>query len=391
MRVLYLTHCVPDPPDKGEKIRAHHVLRRLTRRHEVHLVCFARDRAEMEAARALEGCCASVHVALLRKGPALARGSVRFALGGSLTEGFYASRRLRSAVAGMRLDAAVAYSTPMAQYAPSGVPLVLDMTDVDSEKWLGYGRTRRPGFLYSAEGRRLRLLEKSFARRACVTLLATEPEEALLRGFAPDAATRTMGNGVDLERFDPAVSPRLPELEGRRFLVFVGAMDYYPNADGACWFAREVYPGLRRLDPGLELFLVGRDPVQAVRKLAGEAGVSVTGTVKDVRPYLAGALAAVAPLRIARGIQNKVLEALAMGKRVLASQAVCETFGSSLPLGVTVCRTAEEFMAGISGSEGGSAEAIRRAAAERFCWERTLNVLDETLEGIEAQCGHIAS
>jgi glycosyltransferase involved in cell wall biosynthesis len=128
-----------------------------------------------------------------------------------------------------------------------------------------------------------------------------------------------------------------------------------------------------------------------VRKLAGEAGVSVTGTVKDVRPYLAGALAAVAPLRIARGIQNKVLEALAMGKRVLASQAVCETFGSSLPLGVTVCRTAEEFMAGISGSEGGSAEAIRRAAAERFCWERTLNVLDETLEGIEAQCGHIAS
>lgn len=386
MEILYLSHCVPNPPDKGERIRAFHEIQYLAARHRLHLVCFARGRAEQEAARQLADSCASVWVEPLSPRPALARAALRFALGASLTASFHGSREMRRHVQRLAqevpLSAAIAYSTIMGPYAPEGIPLLLDMVDVDSEKWFEYARLRRPGFPYALEARRLRRMESSLAARACRTFLSTQREEKLLLRLCPGAATRCLENGISAAYFDPAASPKLPWLEGRRYVVFIGVMDYFPNADAVCWFAGRVYPGLRRHDPAAEFFVVGRNPARRVLELSRIPGITVTGAVDDVRPYLASASAVVVPLRIARGIQNKALEALAMGKPVLASPTVAAALGDSLPPGLLRCDSEEDFIdAAAAALASGPAPdpRIRESVLERFCWERNLALLDAEL------------
>lgn len=376
MDILYLSHCVPNPPDKGERIRAHHVLKALAAEHRVHLACFARSDEEMRAAKQLQVTCASVYVERLHPAAALARGGVAFLCGGSLANSFFGSTRMRNRVGALaqqeRLNTCVVYTTVMAQYAPAGIPVLLDMTDVDSEKWLQYSRMRVGGRLYALEGARLRQCEIFAARRAECTFLATEAERTLLDTIAPGAQTAVIENGVDFSYFDPGQTTPLRELSGRKCIVFVGMMDYYPNVDGVCWFASEVLPALHSAEPELRLYVVGRNPTQRVRALSGRNGVVVTGSVADVRPYLVAAKAVVVPLRMARGIQNKVLEALAMGKPVLASPEVCRAFGAHLPSGVKPCEGADDYRANLDGVD---CSGIRRAAIDRFGWARQLEKL----------------
>jgi sugar transferase (PEP-CTERM/EpsH1 system associated) len=376
--VLYLSHCAVDRPDKGEKIRAHAEVEYLAARCRLHVVCFARSAAEEQGTRTLDPRCASVYVERLDSGwPPLARGLARFLTGGSLLLGYYGSARLRrhvgALVAAKRPDATVVYTAAMMQYAPRDVPIVVDLVDVDSEKWAQYSRERFPGWLYGVEAKRLRAVERGCAGMAQAALLATAQERALFeREVLSNGRIETVENGVDFAYFDPGAAPDGP---GGRYIVFVGAMDYYPNSDGACRFARDIHPRLREQDPELRFVVAGRNPSAEVRALAGDA-IGVTGAVPDVRPYLKGALAVVAPLRIARGIQNKVLEALAMGKRVLASPAVCATFGEALPYGVTRCEQAGDYQEALRESPA-SAEAIRARAQARFSWEANLERLWE--------------
>jgi glycosyltransferase involved in cell wall biosynthesis len=191
-----------------------------------------------------------------------------------------------------------------------------------------------------------------------------------------------MENGVDFDYFDPSIGWEPPDLR-KRFIAFVGAMDYYPNAEAACWFASQVFPQIRRQQKEMEFLIVGRNPTAAVRRLDRLPGITVTGAVADVRPYLSAAEAAIAPLRIARGIQNKVLEALAMGKRTLASTAVCDTFSEELPPGVLRCRSVQdyvEFFQRNSEASDPSPAAIRSAARRRFSWKANLEILTDELQ-----------
>jgi sugar transferase (PEP-CTERM/EpsH1 system associated) len=389
--LLFLSHCVPNPPNKGEKIRAHYEISRLAREYRIHLACFARTEAEMQDALDLRDLCASMRIELLPYRTALLRALGRFALGECLNTSFYHSPGLRAYVEWRRatpLSGIFVYSSPMAQYAPKDAPLLLDMVDVDSEKWLEYGRLRWPGPAYSLEGRRLREVERQVAARANCTIVATRQEEALLQTFSPHRVM-TLENGVNFEYFDPAAAQRIESLRGREFLVFVGAMSYYPNVDAVRRFAIEIFSRLRRHNPGLELLIVGHNPSQAVRALARIGGVTVTGSVSDVRPYLAAARAVVAPLRIARGIQNKVLEALAMGKPVFAASAVCRTFGPELPRGVVCCDSAEDYHNALASPD---ADDIRRAARIRFGWSTNLNQLTSELRAIiDAYDGSLSS
>ena len=174
------------------------------------------------------------------------------------------------------------------------------------------------------------------------TLLTTENERNILLGFAPGANAEAMENGVDTQYFDG--KPRLAADAQGRFIAFVGTMDYHPNIEAVRWFARQVFPILRRRIPGLNFLVVGRNPVNAVRRLESMDGVRILGGVPDVRPNVASASALVAPLRLARGIQNKVLEALAMGREVFASSEVCRTFGDNLPAGVVQCSSVAEYV-----------------------------------------------
>jgi sugar transferase (PEP-CTERM/EpsH1 system associated) len=388
MRVLFLSHCSPDAPDKGEKIRAHHILLRLSHAHELHLVSFARRASEVEALEKFRGKCASLFAEELSTPAALARAAIPFALGGCLNTLFYHSpgiaRRVRELAAEKRFDAALVYSTPMAQYVPPGTPYVLDMQDVDSEKWFQYGSRRFPGWLYRMEAARLRRKEIEFAKSAARTYFVTRAEEMLFREFAGDVRTGYIENGWGADRHDPARIESLPELAGRRYLVFIGSMDYYPNAEGAVWFARNIFPALRRRDPGLEFIVVGRSPGKAVRALSALPGITVTGSVPDPRPYLKDCLAALAPLQLARGIQLKLIEALATGKPVLASPAVARTLGGVIPPGVTVCKTVDDYWTGLHLQW--SATEIRETVARRFDGYRNLEELDRELEALDSRC-----
>jgi sugar transferase (PEP-CTERM/EpsH1 system associated) len=380
MDILFLSHCVPNPPDKGEKIRAWHELNALAEKHRVHLACFARSQGEVAKAYELRDRCASVFAQLVSPTLDLVCAGFRFIAGGCLNTDFYRNAPMRRHIASRNSVAAtLAYSSAVVQFAPQGIPLWIDMVDVDSEKWLEYGQRRWPGPIYSLEGRRLRSREAEYAKRAECTFVTTPREQRILQQIAPGARVETFINGVDFNFFDPQLRSADANSENRKYLVFVGQMDYFPNVDACCWFAKEVFPALRAERPDLEFLIVGRSPSGPVCSLADVPGVSVVGGVADVRPYLAHSLALAAPLRIARGVQNKVLEALAMGKRVLASPAVASTFGSSVPLGLTICESTTEYAAGLSGLSASWDPEIRRQAQQRFCWERNLTAITDEM------------
>ena len=379
MDLLYLSHCVPYPPDKGERIRAYHELRLLAERCRVHVVCAARDSQEREAAAALRQWCASVTAVPAPPRWSLFRALARFAAGGCLNTAYYSTAAFRRAVQDTVAKAppsvCVVYTAAVFPCAPGGVPRLLDMVDADSEKWFHYARRRWPSTFFALEARRRGRHEIAQSRQAEPVWLTTENEARRYASFAPGARGGAMENGVDGERFDPVAAPDMPSLRGRRYVVFVGYLDYYPNRDGVIWFAREVLPVMRRAVPDLEFVVVGRNAPPTVLALQREPGVEIAGAVPDIRPYLKHAAAMTAPLRIARGIQNKVLEALAMGCPVLASDAVAATFGERIPPGLIACRTADDFRNAWDDLARLDRTEIRRAALGRFDWRRNLEPL----------------
>jgi polysaccharide biosynthesis protein PslH len=388
MNLLYLSHCVPDAPNKGEKIRAFHVAAELARQYQLHLVCFARTDTEVAAAQAMRNC-ASVYVEKISPNAALAKAAWGFLWGSCLNTAYFFSQAMREHVSRLsrtvKLDATVAYTTVMAPYAPPDVPMLLDMSDVDSQKWFQYAQMRKPSFLFALEAKRIRKEEIQYAEAARRVIVMTEQECHLLKSFATNADATHIANGVDFASFRPEANPPRRELIGRKFLAFVGFMDYYPNVDAATWFAEEVFSELRRRDASLELGIIGKNPTSAINALGSRPGIWVEPSPPDVRPYLSASAAVITPLRLARGIQNKVLEGLAMGKTVFASTPICDTMGTDLPLGLVHCRNAQEFIESISSTPltpAAYAPEIREAAQARFAWSRSLASMRVEVEAV---------
>jgi sugar transferase (PEP-CTERM/EpsH1 system associated) len=225
------------------------------------------------------------------------------------------------------------------------VPAVVDLVDVDSQKWLDFaGASRWPkSWLYALEARRVRKLEASLPRWARAVAVVSEAEADTFDAFAGAGAATVAGNGVDLDYFRPGDTPTTVSC------AFVGAMDYLPNVDGAVWFAREVWPLVRERFPTAEFRVVGRKPAPSVEALASLPGVVVTGSVPDVRPHVASAMVVVAPLRLARGVQNKVLEALAMGKPVVAAPPALAALRAVPGVDVLAAETAAGFADAVCG------------------------------------------
>ena len=340
--ILYLVHRVPYPPNRGDRIRSFHLLEFLAQRANIHLATLADEPVTDETMKALRERCRRVEIQSLGRSRWL-HGAASLAGGKSATEGLFWNRDLYRTVRNWsretHFDFAVVVCSSMVQYlsipALRHVPAIVDLIDVDSQKWFDYAaKTRSPKrWLYLLEGGRLRRLERRSGGRASAVVLVSEAEAELYRSIFPNSHTYGVPNGVDLDYFQPLPGEGRP---GR--CVFVGALDYRANIDGICWFCREVWPGIRSARTDATLAIVGRNPSPEVRQLSNLEGVEVFGSVPDVRPYLADASIAIAPLRIARGIQNKVLEAMAAGRPVVASPEALE--GLAVEAGRHVVRAA---------------------------------------------------
>ncbi len=328
-----LVHRVPLAPDRGDRIRSYHLLRFLAQRADVWLGTLADEPCDPMLVADLQSLCQQVSIEPLTKTRWL-HGAWRIACGGAATSGLFHSKRLHGAVARWltetEFDAVVVFCSSMLAYAPNprvGCPVVVDLVDVDSEKWSDYA-ARSNGLarcLFSCESRRLRQLEQSLETRSTAVTLVSEAEAELLRPIAPRARVIAVPNGVNLDYFHPQSLPA--ESAQANACVFVGALDYRANIDGLTWFANEVWPDVQRTIPTARLSLVGRSPGAAIERLGELPGIEVVGGVPDVRPYLSRAAVAIVPLRIARGIQNKVLEAAAMQKATVVSPAALEGLG----------------------------------------------------------------
>jgi sugar transferase (PEP-CTERM/EpsH1 system associated) len=329
LRVLYLTHRVPFPPDKGDRIRTYHLLRQMAKRGRVWLGCLADEPVSPETLAALNSLCERVAVVPVGRRSRWARALWSLARGGSLSEGLFASneltRVLRAWAAEAGFGAVVASSSALVPYlrdrSLAGVPSVVDLIDVDSQKWLDFAAASQPPkkWLYKLEAARVRKLEKSLAGWVKAASVVSRAEADVYDSFTQVGAATVATNGVDQEYFAPSEpggsSPRTPAL------AFVGALDYLPNEDAAVWFAREMWPAIRAKFPTAEFRIIGRSPTPAVRALATIPGVNLVGQVADVRPFVASAAVVVVPLRLARGVQNKVLEAMSMAKAIVAAPA----------------------------------------------------------------------
>ena len=334
--LLFLAHRLPFPPNKGDKIRSYHLLKHLARTHALHVGTFVDDAADLPHVPTLAAQCAQLHTEVIAPRSRKLWSLRALATGEALSVAYYRSAAMQrwvdDTIARHRITRAVVFCSTMAQYLDRHpqVRRVVDLVDVDSAKWSEYApRHRWPmSWLYRREARTLLDFETRAVAAADAAYLVTPAEVALFDALAPAPKGRVSAvpNGVDTAFFDPShagVSPYGAEV---RPVVFTGAMDYWPNVDAACWFAHEVMPRIRAVEPAARFYVVGMNPAPAVRELEKLGWVTVTGRVDDVRPWVAHAACAVAPLRVARGIQNKVLEAMAMARPVV----VWDTLAASL-------------------------------------------------------------
>jgi sugar transferase (PEP-CTERM/EpsH1 system associated) len=389
---LFLVHRIPYPPDKGDKIRSWRILERLSNRFDTHLAAFVDDEADFAHEDFLKSKCASVTLVALDKRVASARSAIGFLTGEALTRPYYRDRSMRRAVAQLRkrpLALEVAFSSSMAQYLEKGVasrPRVIDLCDADSLKWREYA-SQKPwpmSAVYAREGVRLAREESRIINWADATFAISE-EEALLLSEREEAKRSVdwFGNGVDTDYFSPAsVAPAADRAD----IVFVGAMDYWANVDAVLWFVREVWPTVRSRLPETTFAVVGSNPHQDIRALDGIDGVRVTGRVADVRPYLAGARVAVAPMRIARGVQNKVLEAMAFGLPVVSTPAgltgVDAIAGTEAISAASASGIADEidWLLDNPGEARAMGEAARRRVVTDYQWASQLKRLDAAID-----------
>ncbi len=425
MSLLFLAHRVPFPPDRGDKIRSFHILQYLAQRTPVHLVAFADDEADFDPPAVFTDMLASCTI--LPRSKSQKHAAIEALASGkpvSLTA--FAHPAMQAAVDRVvpRVGGVYCFSGQMSQYLPvGGPPVVMDFVDMDSAKFGGFAEDARGPmrWMMRREARLLGAFERAVAARVSASLFVSEAEVALFREGGAGGRVLTVENGIDSAKFDPAASDLNPSyhpgggrgpvgevavttdspsssrspnwapasagvadargMGAKPLIVFTGQMDYRPNIDAVSWFARDILPLIRRHRPA-RFAIVGRAPTPAVQALAGDH-VTVTGAVDDVRCWLAAADVCVAPLKLARGIQNKVLEAMAMARPVVASTAAAEGIdhGGTLRVAGTGQDFADQVLALLDAPDSAATlgAAARAQVIRRYGWDARLAPLDALL------------
>ncbi len=383
MRILFLTQRTPYPPNRGAKITSWRLIERMARSHEVVCITFAHDEEEREGVRQMNAKGIETIAFPLRGALAKIRSLPLLLTSRPLTLGFFGSRALQAEVdrQAKTCNLAYAYSSSMCAFLEKlDIPSVMHFAELDSDKWRQYAeRERFPmSWIYEREFRTLREVEKRLASAGAENVLCTTLEEEIFRREIPGVSSMVLRNGIDLEYYRPA-----PELAEPKHIVFTGVMDYVPNVDGCVWFVSDVLPRLRERFGEVRFTIIGADPNATVLALAKQPGVTVTGFVEDTRDWLRRGSISVAPLRIARGIQNKVLEAMAMGHPVVgttsATQGVEGQDGRDYVVGDTADAICAALARLLEDPEQGRALGMRgrRFVEERYDWEVVFDPLDE--------------
>lgn len=393
--ILFLGHRVPYPPDRGDKIRGFHILKFLAARKRVHLIAFADDTRDMKRKDGLAKMTGARSIIWRAKSRATA--AVQAIVSRkpvSLTA--FDNASLREAVdrmlASHAIDTIYVFSSQMAQYLPARPrqKVIMDFVDMDSAKFASYAKESRGpmGWLMGREARLLLQHERAVAHRADASLFVSEAEAQLFRDKTGAERVHAVENGIDTEFFDPAAQfKRIDTTDA--LIVFTGQMDYRPNVEAVTWFVETILPHIHVRHPKAHFAIVGRGPTDAVKALAKQTGVIVTGEVADVRGWIAAASVVVAPLKLARGVQNKVLEAMAMARPVVASTAAAEGIdhGGTIRVGSTVGEIAEAVIALLDDPTAAAqiGQAARAQVQGRYSWEARLAPLDAILGiGIKA-------
>jgi sugar transferase (PEP-CTERM/EpsH1 system associated) len=390
--MLYLVHRLPYPPNKGDKIRSYHLLKHLAQKGSIYLGAFIDDPADWQYQDELKHWCKELFVAEIKPSRAKLTSLRGLLTGEALTLPYYRhgglARWVNQLVDRGLVDRAIAFSSVMAQFIPERLPLkLMDMVDVDSDKWAQYASTKSwpLSWLYRREAEKLGQWENHVANTFSATFLVSEPEANLLKSRCPNASERIHGleNGVDAGYFSPEHEQSNPYPEDSVPIVFTGAMDYWPNVDAVRWFAESVFPRIKAALPHAAFYIVGSQPTETVQQLRRDSDVTVTGRVPDVRPYLKHAACVVAPLRLARGVQNKVLEAMSMARPVVATPQATEGISARIGHDLLEARDEQMFVDEVIQVCKGLYPELGRHGRERvlraYDWETNLSRLDAWL------------
>ena len=390
MNILYLCHRFPFPPKRGGKIRPFNMIRHLSARgHQVTVCSLVRSPEEAEEGRGIAPYCSGFEMAHVKEWVQVARMTVRLPLPTPSSMGYFYSPALaehvRSLLNSRRWDLIFVHCSSVAQYVEhvKNTPKILDFGDMDSQKWLEYANYKPfPLSLgYRLEGAKMLAAEKRLARRFDLCTATTRAEWETLDGYATGVDTDWFPNGVDADFFCPA-----GESYDANTISFIGRMDYYPNQECMARFCEQIWPLLKRARPDMNLLIVGADPSPAMRKLGELPGVTVTGSVPDVRPFIRKSALMVAPLNIARGTQNKILEAMAMGVPVVTSTIAAGGVDAESETHFLVADTPPAYAQAIMRIIDSPAERNRLAMAGRqrmlshHAWPRSMERMDGIID-----------
>jgi sugar transferase (PEP-CTERM/EpsH1 system associated) len=400
MKILYVCHRFPFPPKRGGKIRPFNMIRHLSAAHEVTVASLVRSQAEAEEGAGLAKHCAHYEMARVDTVPQILRMVARLPTTVPSSMGYFYSpelaRRIDALLEKQNFDLIFVHCSSVAQYVShvTGIPKILDFGDMDSQKWLEYADYKPfPLSLgYTLEGHKLAREEKRLAARFDLCTATTAAEWRTLKSYGVDVATDWFPNGVEADYFHPSSEPYDPDT-----ISFVGRMDYYPNQECMTRFCAEVLPAIRTRKPNAKLLIVGADPSPEMRALGSLPGVTVTGSVPDVRPYLHRSALMVAPLNIARGTQNKILEAMAAGVPVVTSRIAAGGVDAEGDRHFLVAESSADYVDAVLRILDSKPERERLATAGRarmlshHRWDRSMQRLDGIIERCLAAAGRRSS
>ncbi len=393
-RVLFLTHRVPYPPDRGDRIRAFHILQFLARRYDVSLAAVSDEPVTAEQMQVIEGFAERVAVQRINPRWSKVRGLLSLAAGGAVTPSYFyrnaLARTIESWHQATPFDAVITLCTGMIQYArhiPRPARQILDLVDVDSAKWNEYARHSKAPmrWIYAAEAKRLRDIEAGSRDQLDGIAVVSDAEAATYRAEVGNhVGLTTLRHAVDVDYHQPMMDAGA---RGSKTIVFIGVLNYKPNVEGIRWFVQNVMPALRQRVPDMKLQIIGRHPSPQVLELGNEANVEVVGSVPDVRPYLNDAIACIAPLQIARGVQTKVLEAMASSRVAVCSVGAAQGIHAEDDRHLLICKTPQQWAAALERVINDDtlrtriAGEARRRIEEQYRWDKCYEPLENLIEG----------